>query len=372
MIKRMAFYILSMTILFCFSPLSSDEDSSFLKLIHTVYPIPSPTGYEEPLVDVIKEILPASKKIRRDNLGSLYWEPGNRGSQLSICTPMDEVGYFVSGIDLAGYLRLDRAVSVPSLIDSYHLGHPVIVWTDSGPVKGVLAVPSLHILSPDVRKELQENPGLHLAFLDIGVGTDTEARDKGVGMLDAVTPWREITNLAGSQMAGYGLGLKSCLSLVLDLAKNSSESAQLNTSFVWMAQTKLPVRRSRPRASLGALRASQEVETRNIVVVDVFPCDAERESEVVVGNGPVLVFFKKSDTKVRERIQSLSRDMGLPLQLAPDYTSPVLNPFSANDNSFIGLLLPIKFAQTPSEIVDSKDIEVLHALLAALLGEGRI
>jgi putative aminopeptidase FrvX len=289
MIKRIALFILSMTVLFCFFPLSA-EDTPVLKLTRTLFPIPSPTGYEEPLADAIIEILPEGQRIRRDNLGSLYWEPVNRISRLAICTPMDEMGYFVSGIDPAGYLRLGRAVSVPSLIDSYHLGHPMIVWTDNGPVEGVLAVPSLHILSPEVRKELQENPGLHLAFLDIGVETETGARERGVEMMDAVTPWREITELAGNQMAGYGLGLKICSALVLNLAKSSSESAQLNTSFVWMAQTKFPVRRSRPRASLGSLRVAKEIKARGIVVVDVFPCESESHEDIMLGNGPVLVY----------------------------------------------------------------------------------
>ena len=369
--RRLSLFTLSVMILFSFAAYSS-EKSSVLKLTQALFPIPSPTGYEEPLVEVITGILPSSHQIRRDNLGSLYWGQENRGSQLAVCTPMDEAGYFVSGINPGGYIRLDKAVSMPSLIDSYHLGHPMIVWTDKGPIEGVLALPSLHILSADVRREFQENPGLPLAFLDIGVSSETEVRERGVEMLDAVTPWREITKLAGSKMAGHSLGLKCCTAIVLNLAKSFSTSQTPNTTFVWMAQTKFPVRRSRPRSALGALRVSKEVKAKSIVIVDVFPCDVEGQRKIVVGNGPVLVYSKDRVTKIGERIQSMSAAKGLPLQLAPDYSSSVLNPFLAKDEEFIGLFLPVKFPQTPSEIVDTKDMETLNSLLSALLQEGRI
>jgi putative aminopeptidase FrvX len=371
MIKRITVFILSLTALFCFSPLCG-EDTPVLKLTRTLFSIPSPTGYEEPLADAIIKILPEGQRIRRDNLGSLYCEPGNQVSQLAVCTPMDETGYFVSGIDPGGYLRLDRAVYVPSLIDSYHLGHPMIVWTGGGPIEGVLALPSLHILSSEVRKEFQEKPGLHLAFLDIGVETEKGARERGVKMMDAVTPWREITELADDQMAGYGLGLKSCAALVLDLAKNFAKPRSPDTSFVWMAQTKFPVRRSRPRAALGSLRVAQEIKARGIVVVDVFPCGSESHKDVMLGKGPVLVYSGDRETKTGDNVRSLCRAKGLPLQLAPDFTSSVLNPFTAEEKDFVGLFLPVKFAQTPSEIVHFKDLETLHVLLAALLKEGRI
>jgi putative aminopeptidase FrvX len=368
--KRLISVGLSILVVFSVS-VSNAEESSVLKLTQTLFLIPCPTGYEEPVVEVITGILPSGFQIKRDNLGSLYWGPGNGISKLAVCTPMDEAGYFVSGINPEGYLRLDKAINVPSLIDSYHLGHPMVVWTDNGPVEGVLALPSLHILTSEGRKEFQENPGLQLAFLDVGVDSETETREKGIEMLDAVTPWREITKLAGGKMAGHSLGLKCCMALVLDQTKRFSKSRTPTATFVWMAQTKFPMRRSRPRSALGALCVSKEVRAKNIIVVDVYPCDAESQRNLVVGNGPVLVYSEDKITEIGERIRDLSRDLGLPLQIAPDYSSSVLNPFSANDREVTGLFLPVKFAQTPSEIVDARDVKALDSLLSALLEEGK-
>lgn len=344
------------------------EESSLLKLTETLFAVPSPTGYEEPVVEVIRGILPSDSRTTRDNLGSLYVKTGKQASQLAVCTPMDEAGYFVSGINPDGYLRIDKAVFGPPLLDSYYLGHPMIVWTDNGPIEGVLALPSLHILSSEVRREFQERPSLELAFLDIGVSSADEARSKGVAMLDAVTPRRELTRLAGSKVAGHSLGLKLCTALVLDAAKQVSANPSASSpTFVWMAQTRLPLRRSRPLSALGALRASDELEAGRIIVIDAFPCDAEGQSGVTIGNGPVLVCSGSEAPKTQEKIQKWAQDKGISLQVAPDHSSSVMHPFWSDHTEVIGIMLPVKFSGTPSEVVDIKDAEILRSLLSAML-----
>jgi putative aminopeptidase FrvX len=347
------------------------ENLSAVKLAQALFPIPSPPGYEEPLVEAITELLPGTRLTKRDNLGSLYWTAQKGNSKVAFCTPMDEAGYFVSGINPEGYLRLDKAVYGPSLIDSYHLGHPMIVWTENGPVEGVLALPSLHILSPEIRRELQEKPGLDLAFLDIGADSKTAAQERGVAMLDAVMPWREITKLADSKMAGYALGQKCCTAVLLNHAKNFSELRPSNVTYVWMAQTKLMVRRSRPRSSLGALRASKEIRAEEVIVIDIFPCDSETNGDVMVGKGPVLAFTGDKMAEIGEKIRTLSLDSSLPIQTTHDYSSPVILPFLGEGREVVGLLLPVKFAQTPSEIVSVRDVEALDFFIQALMPEGR-
>ncbi len=349
---------------------SNAQESSVLKLAEILFPVPSPTGYEESMVETIKEILPPVSQTLRDNLGSLYLKLGNQNSRVAVCTPMDEAGYFVSGINPQGYLRLDKAVFGPALIDSYHLGHPMIVWTENGPIEGVLALPSLHILSSEVRREFQERPSLELAYLDIGVDSEQEAREKGVAMLDAVTPWRELTRLAGDKIAGHSLGVKLCTALVLDLVKRiAAKPLPLNPAVVWMAQTKVLVRRSRPRSALGAFRVADELKAKSIIIVDVLPCDAEDPEGIVIGRGPVLVYSRDKAIKMRERIQTIARNKGISLQIAPDHTSSVMNPFLTRHDEVIGLFLPVKFSQTPSEVVDTKDLESLGHLLSGLLHE---
>jgi putative aminopeptidase FrvX len=139
-----------------------------------------------------------------------------------------------------------------------------------------------------------------------------------------------------------------------------------------MAQTKFPLRRSRPRSALGALRASEEIEAKSIIIVDVFPCDGQDQAGISIGNGPVLVYSGNMKAEKRERIQKLAHGKGIPLQVAPEYNSSVMHPFLSKHDEIIGLFLPVKFSQTPSEVVDTRDVDALSSLLSVLLQEGRI
>jgi putative aminopeptidase FrvX len=368
--KKIIFVSMGVLLLFSSAALDAGEPS-FLKLFEAVFKVPAPTGYEEPLIEVIKGLLPAGSPAMRDNLGSLYWKRENRRSQIAVCTPLDEVGYFVSGINSEGYLQLDKAVFGLPLIDSYHLGHPVMVWTRKGPIEGVLALPSLHILSSEVRQTFQERPSLELAYVDIGVNSAEGAREKGAAIMDAVTPWREITRLAGSKMAGYSLGIKLCTALVLDAAQQpASPQAAANPSFVWMAQTKLTLRRSRPPSALGGFRASEKMEAGRVVVVDCFPCDTQDSAGITIGNGPVLVCSGSKEATLVDKIQEWAHDKGVSVQAAPNHRSSVMLPFLSGREEVIGLFLPVKFSRTPSEVVDTRDAEALGSLLSMLLQEG--
>jgi hypothetical protein len=49
----------------------------------------------------------------------------------------------------------------------------------------------------------------------------------------------------------------------------------------------------------------------------------------------------------------------------------VILPFLGEGREVVGLLLPVKFAQTPSEIVSVRDVEALDFFIQALMPEGR-
>lgn len=367
----MKYRILSMGLgLFLLTLGSFGEEAAVQKSIETLFAVPSPTGCEEPLVEAIKEFLPEGLDTKRDNLGSLYVSWGRNGDGPAVCAPMDEAGYFVSGINPDGYLTLDRAVYLPPLADSFHRGHPMVIWTGKGPVEGVWAVPSVHILSAEMRKKMAETPALEMALLDIGAASEEEAREKGVKLLDAVTPWREITRLASTEMAGHALGGKACAAVLLDLAQSLRKSRIPDAALVWMAQTKFMARRKRPPVAMGAFRVSQEVDSKAVMVVDVFPCDLESGRGIQPGEGPVLVYRTDRVNKMVNRIKELAQARGLSLQEVQDYHSPLLAPFLETHEESAGLFLPVRFLLTPSEVVDFKDVESLKALLAAFFQEG--
>lgn len=367
--KRKWFEIFIPLFLFLLLSHSYPSEPSIEKLLEEIFSIPSPSGYENAMVKKIQQILPRKFSKRQDNLGSLYFTFGKGKPRLAILASMDEIGYFVSGINSEGYLLLYRAVPAPHLLyDSFHQGHPMMVWTKNGSLPGVLSLPSVHILSRERRAELQRFFSLDHAYLDIGARSEEEARKKGVEILDAVTTWPELTKLAGEKKAGRSLGSKTFCSVLLAIGSElSSKKLSKQTTLVWMAQTKFQYRGTRPRAAMGALRVKNVLDVDKVVVLDIVPIDRESQYELSLGKGPVLIQPKKEKSEFIQKIEEIAGKKSIPLQYQPEFQSTLMNPFLSGDKEVITLGLPVKFSSTLVEIVDFKDVEALEKLLYSLL-----
>ena len=353
---------------------SYPSDVSLEKLLEENFFVPAPSGYEHFMVKKIQEHLPQGMFTEKDNLGSLYLIMGKGAKSLALLAPMDEVGYIVSGINEEGYLRLDRVVPAPHMLyDSFHLGQPMLIWTEKGAVSGVLAIPSTHILSREGRQQLQRF-SLDQAYLDIGAQSKAEVNKKGVRMLDAVTPLPEFTRLARDRIAGASLGNKICAALLLHQAKKT-DAAKLDkqTTFVWMAQTKFFARRSRPRAALGALRVRRNLNPKSVLIVGTVPVERGNQEGPSLGKGPVLAYPGETQGRIPDlqgEIMWLEFNKVIQLQKFPNFESSLMSPFLSEETEVLTLGLPVLFPSTPVEIVDLKDVQALEKLLSILLDEG--
>jgi putative aminopeptidase FrvX len=366
--KRRGLVIVIPLFLFLLIGFSYPEEILFETLLEEIFSVPSPSGYEHFMTRKIQQYLPQGLVAEKDNMGSLYLTAGKGNQPLTLLACMDEVGYIVSGINEEGYLLLDRVVPAPHQIyDSFHVGHPMLVWTEKGAVSAVMAIPSVHILSREGRQQLQSF-SLDQAFLDIGARSKNEVTEKGVRMLDAVTPVPELTRLTGDRIAGSSLGSKTSSALLLHLAaKIGVGKLAQETTFIWMAQTKFLARGSRPRAAMGALRVKMNLNPENVLIIDIIPVERAGQSEISLGKGPVLAYPEKSGSKLRERIGEIAKQNGIPLQYLPGFESSLMSPFSSGETDVLTLGLPVKFSSTPVEVLDLKDILALEKLLSGLL-----
>ena len=81
--------------------------------------IPGPSGYEAACADYIEEELkPYADEISRDVMGNLICvKHGRGGKKVMLSAHMDEIGFIVTAIEDAGYLRVSTigGVRPPSL-----------------------------------------------------------------------------------------------------------------------------------------------------------------------------------------------------------------------------------------------------------------
>ena len=340
-------------------------------LTRELFVIPSTTGNEDLLAGRIRGLLPRGLAVEEEGLGTIAVRfRGGPGPTLLLAA-LDGYGHMVSGITPEGYLNLDRPVAPPhARFDAYLLGQPVIISTSRGPVQGVVSQPALHLLTQERRKTLVEGFTLENAFVDIGVRSEKEARAKGIELLDAVTFPAVLTELAGQKWSGPGLGLKAVAAVLVAVAEAlAAEAPGDETVIAWAAQTKFTARGRGARPAIGAARARTRWKPARTVVVDVAAA-GNGDGSPALGKGPVLIEPKDRSTGLRQAFERAAAGAGTPYQSLAAADSPLAIPFAGPPSEVLTVALPVLFLNTPSEVVDLKDLQALRDLLIKFLKPG--
>lgn len=345
--------------------------SVFPAFFKEIYRLPCPSGYEEAMVKQIQSILGKTGRFFRDNLGSLYFSSSQSSSQLAIISPLDEAGYVISGGERNGYLRVDRVTPAPHPFwDTFPAGHPVEILTSQGVVEGVWTVPSLHIFPRDRRSELNRPFSLEKAYIDVGAQSLEEIKAKGIQWLDPVVLKHQLVKLAGGQLAGPYLGGKACVASVLAVAKedvSSSQRPQTEVIYAWLAQSKFFSRSFRQRTSLGAIQAARVLSSPQVIIVWPLPEGDPQLPSIELNHGPVLW---SSSTQLKSEIEEVARSKNISWQNLSDFSSAFLWPFQQSGCEVAVLGLPVRFLDTPSEVIVPKDWQALTVLLQSLIHSG--
>jgi len=366
------FLVIGLVISVLYLPLSGSSNMTE-KDIEELFFIPSPTGYENMLAERIMRQIPDSSAVSRSLLGSVYFSKDGDLPHISVVCGMDEAGYIVGGIDAQGTITLDRVVAAPHpLFDSFFPGHAMEVRTESGPVKGVLAIPSLHIFPRRERERFSEYFTLEKMRLDIGASSREQVLEKGIQYGSPVTPGKKIGYLQDGKIAGSFIGQKACAAVLVKIAeKVLSEENLGKVTLGWLAQTRMVSRGSSPRACVGGVRAEKYLASFENIIIDVFPTDRLQNEGIHIGEGPVLIGKGKEASKLSRLILESAENQDIRIQTAGGYESLLMNAFSFSEKDFAGLFIPARFASTPSEVIDFKDLKALERLVMVVLTERR-
>ena len=340
-------------------------------LTKELFAVPSTTGNEDMVAAKIRGFLPKNLAVEEDGLGTVAVRLGGSPGPTLILAALDGYGHLVSGITSEGYLTLDRPVPPPhDRSDAFLLGQPVIISTAKGPIQGIVCQPALHLLTPERRRILAEEFSLENAFVDIGVRSEKEARAKGVEILDAVTYPAVLTELAGDHWAGPGLGLKAVAAGLIAVTETLAGQAGGEETFVaWAAQTKALARGRGARPAIGAVRAKNRWQPKRTVVFDVISA-GKGDGFPFPGGGPVLVQSGDGSSALRDAMESAAVAAGAPLQFLTAPDSPLALPFADPPGAVVTLALPVRFLNTPSEVVALKDVQALCDILERFLRPG--
>lgn len=322
--------------------------------------VPGVSGHENDVRQAVSSMLPSTLRAETDTFGNLMIRLGSGTPRTLVVAPLDEPGYVVSGVTEEGYLRLHRhtvGLTHP-LAHEYHVGQPVFVRTAPGAyVAGVTATPSTHLRSSRPFGSDSAPRSIDDLFVDVGASSREDVVARGIRMLDAVTLRERATKLAGSEVAGIAVSARGGAAALLEIANRLGRvRPQGSVVLAWTAQSFFGQR--------GLLRLIEAEKPDRLVAFTgaLPPRNDATGSTGELGSGPIV----REDDAL---LSAAAARLFARIQKRPLADLPL---FGARGLETHVIAIPSRYAQTPAETIDARDIEAAAQLVAEALGLGAL
>src|ERR1700759_2068744 len=146
-------------------------DSSSQDFLKKLLETPSPSGYEKPVQDVVRQyVSDFADKVSTDLHGNVIAvkNPDSK-FRMMLAGHCDQIGMLVQHIDAEGFLYVN---TIGGWDPQQLVGQRMTVWTSNGPVHGAISRKAIHLLTEDERKQVVK---LKDMWLDIGAKDRAEA-----------------------------------------------------------------------------------------------------------------------------------------------------------------------------------------------------
>lgn len=277
-----------------------------LDLLTLLCETPGPPGREERVREVVRrELEPHADSIEVDPLGNLVARRAGRGGpRLMLSAHMDEIGFMVTHVEDAGYLRL-----IPlGGFDPKTLTAQRVIVHGRTDLLGVLGTKAVHLMSDEEKKR---PPKLEDYFVDVGLPAervrehvrpgDVVTRERGMARLGDLVTCKSLDNRAGLYVmieAFRALGDHECE--VVAVASVQEE--------VGLRGARVATQRVRPRIGLAI----------DITLANDGPGAKPHERITRLGEGAAVKVYDTSaivPAALVDHLVELGRERGIPTQL---------------------------------------------------------
>jgi tetrahedral aminopeptidase len=328
---------------------------------------PSPSGYERPIQDVVREyVRNFADEVRTDVHGNVIVAKNPAAPlRLMLAGHCDQIGLIVSQIDDQGFLY---AQPIGGWDPQQLIGQRMVIWADSGPVPAVISRKPIHLLTDEERKQVVK---LEDIWLDIGAKDKAEAAGI-VRIGDPVTLQLGYQELRNGLANAPGMDNRTGLWVVIEALRRASRHSLSCALFaVSTVQEEIGLR--------GAKTAVYGIDPQVAIAVDVTHAtdcpkiDRRQQGEIGLGKGPVIFRGPNMNPVVTRRLIEISEQRQLPFQLA---ASGRATPNDANVLQIsragvaTGLVsIPNRYMHSAVETISLDDLDQAANLLAAFACE---
>ncbi len=347
---------------------------SMFDLVKELCERPGPIGHEQEYNEWLAERWrPFVAEASVDRLGNFIAKVGGNGPRLNLIGHTDEIGFAVRAIDADGFIRVASNQrdpgSRPFARGPYFLplGHPMLILSETGPVEGIFATTTGHLLTP----QQQEQFRLEWAdvWIDIGAGSRAEVEGLGVQIGDRII-WNPPTRRRGSFFYGKAMDNRAALAIFEAFLRETDRDTF--GCELWITSTI-----QEEGGLVGAATVDQIVQADYAIAVDVglvgdTPAVDSNWVTPRLGGGPIIVHkdLGSYTPTVRRMIEAAAKAVDIPVQRAVYslYGSDAGEMQRQGVPSAL-LAFPGRYTHSPFEMVHEADllasVQLLHAVVAS-------
>ena len=338
-------------------------DQSALEFFKSLLETPSPSGYEQPIQDVVRRYVGQfADRLTTDVHGNVIAVKNpDAPLRVMLAGHCDQIGMLVQHIDAEGFLYVN---TIGGWDPQQLVGQRMTVWAAGGPVPGIISRKAIHLLTEEERKQVVK---LKDMWLDIGAKDKAEA--EGVASFgDPVTlelGFQEMrNNFANSPAMDDKCGLWVCIEALRRASAKKLNCALYTVSTV---QEEIGLR--------GAQTSAYGIDPHVGIAVDVTHAtdcptvDKKQEGDVALGEGPVIYRGPNMNPVVVERLIDAAKTGEIPYQLA---ASGRATPTDANTIQITRagvaaalVSIPNRYMHSAVEMISLDDIDRAADLVAA-------
>jgi tetrahedral aminopeptidase len=337
-------------------------DSAAREFLNRLLETPSPSGYERPIQDVVRDYArPFADSVATDLHGNVIASK-NSGAKLRVMFAghCDQIGMLVTHINDNGFIY---AQTIGGWDAQQLIGQRMVIWTAKGPLPAVISRKPIHLLTDEERKQVVKLEDL---WLDIGAKTKDEAKEL-VRIGDPVTLKLGFQEMRGGLANSPAMDNKCGLWVVIEALRRAAQrDLKVAVHAVSTVAEEIGLR--------GARTAAYGIDPQVGIAVDVTHAtdcptiDKRQQGDIALGNGPVIVRGPNMNPAVVERLLELAQKSEVPHQIA---ASGKAQPNDSNALQInragvaTGLVsIPNRYMHSAVEMISLDDIDRAADLLA--------
>ncbi len=323
-------------------------------------------GREDEVRKIMKDSLkPYVDEISEDKLGNIIAVKKGKKSapKVMLAAHMDEIGLFVKTISKEGFLQFTK---IGGIDDRILLGQKVLVHTEMGPLHGIIGSKPPHIQKEEERKKVFTYDEL---FIDIGAGSQEEAKKMGVKIGDPVSFDIKFARIGNDVVLGKAFDDRVGCAVMIEAMKMLKQT-ECTVYAVGTVQEEVGLR----GATVAAFGIYPDVGIAlDVTVAGDVPGVKEVEAPVKMRKGPAIEVADMgliTHPKVLRLLVEAAEENNIPYQLEtglPGSTDAARIALTREGVPSGVVSVPTRYIHSPASMASLKDMENAVKLTVAAL-----